>query len=330
MSAAVVVLQAVSIVHLIAQRADGRALFSPRARACEMCAAGAPHEKEARLLRLCALTDRGQRCAPGDRSRIDSLIADLDAEAPETDATGLNGCWRLVYASEAVYRSSPFFWAFRQASKAVSTPIGIPSSDVAPGDSIASAIYAITDAIPFYDVGPVVQEISGVQCIVQCSIDDNASPMDASDGAGVPDEPSDGTSDWRFTPDVPQLISKVELSIGRLFGLPAQTSIMTTTADLRQPDAAVGAAEGRQLDLEVEVQTTSAAQSSIASLLPLLGGLFENFPSGRALDMLAPGSSTVHLTTSYLSEGLRISRPVLEGVDEKQAVFVYARDDATW
>jgi hypothetical protein len=260
----------------------------------------ARREKEARLLRLCALTDRGQRCAPGDRSRINSLIADLDTEAPETDATGLNGRWRLVYASEAVYRSSPFFWAFRQASKAMSTPIGIPSSNVIAGDSIASAIYAITDAIPFYDVGPVVQEIRGVQCIIQCSIDAHA-PMqtDTSDGASEEDEPSDGASDWRFTPAIPQLISKVELSLGRLFGLPGQTSIMTTTATLRQPDAAVATAEGRLLDLEVEVQTTSAAQSSIASLLPPLNALLENFPSGRALDMMAPGASQVHFTNHH-------------------------------
>jgi len=284
---------------------------------------------EASLLRLCALTDRGQRCTPGDRARIASLIAELEAEAPDADADRLNGRWRLVYGSEgSVYRSSPFFWAFQQAAKALTTPIGIPSGNVQAGDSIASAILAITDAIPFYDVGSATQEILGVKCLIECA---PGPPSSTSDGASAQDEPSDGTSDWRSSSDVPQLTSRVELSIDRLFGLPAQTSVMTTTAQLRQPDPAEAAEEGRVLELELAVQTTSAAQSTIASLLPPLASLLENFPSGRALEAAAPGAATVRLSTTYLSDGLRISKPLLEGVAGEQAVFVYVRDeDAAW
>ena len=69
------------------------------------------------LLRLCAATDRGMRCTSAERARIASLVRDMEADAPPADATMLNGNWRLLYASTpSVYRSSPFFWAFKQAT----------------------------------------------------------------------------------------------------------------------------------------------------------------------------------------------------------------------
>ena len=79
------------------------------------------------------------------------------------------------------------------------------------------------------------------------------------------------------------------------------------------------------------MQTTSAAQSTIASLLPPLASLLESFPSGRALEAAAPGSATLALLTTYLSDGLRISTPKLDAaVSGERAVFVYVRDDAAW
>ena len=69
------------------------------------------------LLRLCAATDRGQRCTSAERAIIASLVRDMEGDAPRADATMLNGNWRLLYASTpSVYRSSPFFWAFKQAA----------------------------------------------------------------------------------------------------------------------------------------------------------------------------------------------------------------------
>eukprot|EP00965_Chrysotila_dentata_P089375 2951282-Pleurochrysis_carterae.AAC.1 len=65
-------------------------------------------------------------------------------------------------ALQAVYRSSPFFWAFRQASAQLSTPVGVPSGGVRAGDPFAAAVFAITDALPFYDVGAVTQIFSNV------------------------------------------------------------------------------------------------------------------------------------------------------------------------
>jgi hypothetical protein len=68
------------------------------------------------LLRLCAITDRGQRATATDREDMANLVRKLEASAPYSDATDLNGEWKLVctLGESAVYRSSPFFWAFRE------------------------------------------------------------------------------------------------------------------------------------------------------------------------------------------------------------------------
>ena len=148
------------------------------------------------LLRLCAATDRGQRCTSAERALIASLVRDMEGDAPRADATMLNGNWRLLYASTpSVYRSSPFFWAFKQALAGSTTPIAIPGGGVQPGDAVAEAIYAITDGIPFYNLGAVYQIISGV-CGVDTACEvEYAEGTAPSDGASSADEPSDGTSD---------------------------------------------------------------------------------------------------------------------------------------
>jgi len=78
------------------------------------------------LLRLCAATDRGMRCTSAERARIASLVRDMEADAPPADATMLNGNWRLLYASTpSVYRSSPFFWAFKQATPTLTLTLSL-------------------------------------------------------------------------------------------------------------------------------------------------------------------------------------------------------------
>ena len=86
------------------------------------------------LLRLCAATDRGMRCTSAERARIASLVRDMEADAPPADATMLNGNWRLLYASTpSVYRSSPFFWAFKQAlAGSATSPSPNPSPEPEP------------------------------------------------------------------------------------------------------------------------------------------------------------------------------------------------------
>ena len=80
-------------------------------------------QMETALLRLCALTDRGQKTDARQRQQLEFYIQALESDAPSADATDLNGEWRLLAAiGETAYRSSPFFWAFRQATAACVHP----------------------------------------------------------------------------------------------------------------------------------------------------------------------------------------------------------------
>ena len=158
---------------------------------------------ETELLRLCALTDRGQRATARQKQQLNFYIESLEAAAPKAEATDLNGEWRLLAAIETgpgasasatAYRSSPFFWAFRQATAKYTTPVGIPSGDVPAGGPIASAVYAITDAIPFYEIGTVVQRFDNVCSDTSgCKLDydDEATVVDGATSESVPSEGTD-------------------------------------------------------------------------------------------------------------------------------------------
>ncbi len=322
---------------LSATLSPARGLTHRVARAVQLL--GASYEdEEVELLLLCAKTDRGQRAGAEERARAEYLISALEEKAPPADVLDLNGSWRLLYASEAPYRSSPFFSAFRQVSQALTTPVAVPSSNVAAGQPIASAIFAITDAIPFYDVGACVQTITGV-CSedIGCAFDESAPPPGAasnepSDGASNEDEPSDGTSDQSLGPSEPTLTSRVDLAITRLFGLPVMSSVMTTVssvATVPAPDGEGAALAPGTVEVDLTVQTTQAAQSAIEELVPQLGSLLGPFPSGDALEAIRKGSSTVKLRTTYLTSHLRVSRPVidLDGTLDDSAVFVYSREE---
>lgn len=75
-------------------------------------------------------------------------------QAPIDNAL-LNGEWRLIYATEAVTRSSPFFWAFRKATSGTYQPIPLLPA------ALSDALFAITDGIPFASVGSATQTITG-------------------------------------------------------------------------------------------------------------------------------------------------------------------------
>ena len=92
--------------------------FAPRPAAGTLRASGGtaclsqPEGAEVELLRLCALTDRGQKCTAEQKRALRDVIRQLEEHAPATDASALNGEWRLLAAcGESTYRSSPFFWA---------------------------------------------------------------------------------------------------------------------------------------------------------------------------------------------------------------------------
>ena len=69
------------------------------------------------LLRLCALTDRGQRASESQTRALIERIEALERAAPPATVVDLNGEWRVLAAvGDSAYRSSPFFSAFRQAT----------------------------------------------------------------------------------------------------------------------------------------------------------------------------------------------------------------------
>lgn len=113
------------------------------------------------LLRTAALTDRGQTATAEQRDRVRDIVADLEAQVdpvaaaldPMSQCGGLDGEWTLVYASEAPYRSSPFFWAFRAATEGLRSPVLDPS--------FAEAVFQITDGIPFKTIGQATQVVTG-------------------------------------------------------------------------------------------------------------------------------------------------------------------------
>jgi hypothetical protein len=107
---------------------------------------------------------------------------------------------------------------------------------------------------------------------------------------------------------------------------------MTTVSSIK---AAASSALDVPLEVELTIQTTEAAQSTLTelsalfpALFPAVAGLLGPVSSGDALEVLRKGASKVRVITTYLSSsGLRISRPILElDKEEERAVFVYARE----
>jgi hypothetical protein len=206
----------------------------------------------------------------GYSSSINTSICNLEALGEDlgfgqaSSVSGLlSGKWDLIYASDDITRSSPFFWAFRRA---------FPDS--------SDQIFGITDAIPapVKLVGPATQDIE----------------LDAS---------SRGT-----------LVSRVK--VATLGGV--ATSIMTTRASVIGAEGVDG--------LRLKVETTKPEDSTILKKLGPLGEFVnanaKPFPSGEALERVAPGSSEVSMITTYLDEGLRITRNK-DRTDED--VFVWVR-----
>lgn len=101
------------------------------------------------LIDICEREDLTSSSINFDISR---LVCDLEEISKEVDVgqnsstSGLlSGKWKLIYASEDLTRSSPFFWGFRKAFS-----------------ESADQIFSITDSIPspVKEVGPATQEIT--------------------------------------------------------------------------------------------------------------------------------------------------------------------------
>mmetsp|Transcript_6109 Transcript_6109/g.12021 ORF Transcript_6109/g.12021 Transcript_6109/m.12021 type:complete len:339 (+) Transcript_6109:34-1050(+) len=207
------------------------------------------------LLQMCDTHALGS----GYSAKIQRKIRDLEQlgeDAGFGQASSLSGLlsgeWELIYASDDITRSSPFFWAFRRA---------FPDT--------SDQIFGITDAIPapLKEVGPATQTID---------IDSTARPVT-------------GT-----------FVSRVK--VATLGG--AATSMMTTRCTVLAADGLDG--------LRLRVDSTKPEDSTVLKKLGPLGELVNSssppFPSGEALERVAPGSSEVILRTTYCDEGFRITR----------------------
>lgn len=208
------------------------------------------NEIKAKLVQVC-----GSSAVTMDR--VQSLVRDLE-EAAETAGIGqasavsglLSGQWELLYCSEDDTRSSPFFWAFRQA---------FPEQ--------SDQIFGITDAIPapLKEVGPATQTI-----------------------------------DFSAATQTGTLVSRVK--VATLGG--AATSTMTTRATITGTDGVDG--------IRLQIDTTKPEESTVLRALGPLGSLIDDsapaFPSGQALEQVAPGASQVVVRTPFCDDGLRISR----------------------
>lgn len=110
------------------------------------------------------------------------------------------------------------------------------------------------------------------------------------------------------------LVSRVK--VATLNGM--ATSMMTTKAKIIGVEGFDG--------LELQVETTQPEESTIIKTLlgPLasvVDGSLPAFPSGEALERVAPGSSRVFMKTTFCDETLRISR----NADEPNGIFVWTR-----
>eukprot|EP00903_Cladosiphon_okamuranus_P019804 g18203.t2 len=224
------------------------------------------------LLRIAALTGRGQLATPAERSRVEDVIWELEMRTPIADTAtseALLGRWALVYASEDPTRSSPFFWAFRKATEGLKLPFGGGGGSGLDG-SVAATIFAVTDSLPSKSVGEAVQTITEKE--IKSEVEIFAGASAGSDKRG-PEGPAT---------------------------FPAFRSVMTTTSEVM--DAA-------GTEIKLRVAKTQVRKSALGRLLKPLFNLDDiEFLTENLLTPLKEGSTEVSMTTTYLDGLLRVSR----------------------
>jgi hypothetical protein len=205
-------------------------------------------------------------------SQIKTIVENLETIIPtgKNSRENLIGKWELLWSDDDLTRVSPFFWAFRKATRDIKDPIGLLGTD-----KISESIFKITDNIPLRNIGRCWQTFS----------DEN-------------------------------LVSEVVVEVGLKSSFSISSSTMTTTSKWRvdEQDSDV---------LEVTVEKTQVLDSTIEKFLPIplpFIGQSSSFPSGSALELLRPGSSTVYMRHSYMDEDFRIVRNI-----DDDKIFVFER-----
>ena len=110
---------------------------------------GSGNDIKSELLQLTSKSDRGS--LKDDSYRVKLLIESLESlKKPLAIDTSnlLMGTWELIWSDDDVTRSSPFFWAFRKATKGLKDPVGLLGPEL-----LSESIFKITDSIPFKSVG---------------------------------------------------------------------------------------------------------------------------------------------------------------------------------
>lgn len=135
--------------------------------------AAAPSSTVLSLVKLAAVTDRGQSASSAQRELAGSLISELEQSQSGLrgdERAQLEGEWELVYATEAVYRASPFFAAFRRLTEGMTASVRPRGAG---SNSLADAIFAVTDAVPFKQVGVARQVITPTELVSRVELSVN-------------------------------------------------------------------------------------------------------------------------------------------------------------
>ena len=106
------------------------------------------------LVSMVQNTNRGRD--KSNENAIKSLIEKIEAipssQTVEEKRDLLQGRWDLLWTNDDITRASPFFWAFRKATRDIKDPVGIIGPEL-----ISESIFQITDNIPFKSIGSCSQ-----------------------------------------------------------------------------------------------------------------------------------------------------------------------------
>lgn len=262
------------------------------------------------LLSTAKVSERGQAIGQSKEKVLD-YIRELELSQADTiyqncPTSLLAGTWELCFATDDITRSSPFFWAFRKAleGKKDNSPVVLGKTR-----ELVDSIFYITDTVP-----RSLKEIGVAKQTIRLSSNNNNSPsVNALQG---------------------ELVSEVVVK-----ALGAFSSTMTTKTSISSVD---GENMLNSNLLELVVDTTEVVtdnplinimKTTVSPALMNLGldsvaKAIQQFPSGKALELVKSGASRVRMRVTYLDDQIRIIRPENSLPNEENFVFVYQKTDS--
>ncbi|CAE7856119.1 unnamed protein product [Symbiodinium microadriaticum] len=100
------------------------------------------------------------------------LVKAMEALNPTPEPTKglLEGKWRLIFASEDVTRSSPFFWGWRRMLEGIPDPSPL-SRALFNTEELSESIFAFTDGIPLKNIGEATQTLYNGQIVNRVAVE---------------------------------------------------------------------------------------------------------------------------------------------------------------